>query len=194
MNARLFALLLPLLGAVAIAGLAGCQQQRSNCEESAPVVDTDVMAYLSKARALHHEANVEEAAGNVPGAIASLETLTKSPAPRPGAKIPEVEEVLADAYARLADLRLQRDDLDGAAKDVDAGLEHAGAPTYFRGHLLEVQGIIEEARAARFADAGRPDEAARARQKAVEVLRQAVDVQDQVIQRTLAAHDGGARP
>lgn len=194
MNARLFALLLPLLGVVPIAGLAGCQQQRSNCEESAPVVDTDVMAYLSKARALHHEANVEEAAGNVAGAIASLETLTKSPIPRPGTKIPEIEEVLADAYARLADLRLQRGDLDGAAKDVDAGLEHASAPTYFRGHLLEVQGIIEEARAAHFADAGRPDEAARARQKAVEVLRQAVDVQDQVIQRTLAAHDGGAKP
>jgi tetratricopeptide (TPR) repeat protein len=180
-----------VLGLVLAAGLAGCQQPRTNCDEGMAVVDTDVMAFLSKARALHHEANVEEAAGNVDGAIASLSALVKSPIPRPTTKVPEIEEVLADTYARLADLRLQKGDLDGASTDVDAGLAHATAPTYFRGHLLEVQGILEEARAARLADGGKAQDAERARAKAVELLRQAVDIQDQVIRGTLAGHDGG---
>lgn len=183
------------LAALIAAGVAvaGCRepQRRATCEELSDSVDTDVMAFLSKARALHHEANVQEAAGNVAGAVASLDTLVQSPVPRPGTKVPEVEEVLADAFARLADLRLQQGDLDRALADVQAGLAHAEAPTYFRGHLLEVEGSIEEARASRLADGGRPEEVERARAKALLVLRQAVDVQDQVIREALSAHDGG---
>lgn len=180
-----------LAAAIVAAGAVACQQPRSSGCDEITAVDTDVMAWLSKARALHHEANVEEASGNVDGAIASLESLVKSKVPRPETKVPEIEEVLADAHARLADLRLQKGDLDGASKDVEDGLAHATAPTYFRGHLLEVQGIIEEARAAKLADAGKPEDAERARQKAVGVLRQAVEIQDQVIRGTLAARDGG---
>lgn len=185
----------PLVAAVlgVAVALAGCHepQRHSTCDDFSGAVDTDVMAFLSRARALHHEANVHEAAGNVTGAIASIETLVQSPAPRPGTRVPEVEEVLADAYARLADLRLRQGELDRALGDVQAGLAHAGAPTYFRGHLLEVEGSIEEARASRLADGGAPAEVARARARAVFVLRQAVDVQDQVIREALAAGDGG---
>lgn len=172
----------------------GCQQQQQEkiCDDNgaaAPVVDTDVMAFLSKARALHHEANVKEQNNDIAGAIASLDTLVKSPVPRPGTSIPEVEEVLADTYARMADLKLQVSDVDGAAKDVESGLAFAKGTSYFHGHLLEVQGIVEEQRAVRFADAGKPDEAAKARSHAVQLLRQAVDMQDQVIKN--ATKEGG---
>ena len=101
----------------------------------------------------------------------------------------EVDEVLADAYARLAELRLQGGDLEGAQKDVQAGLERVAGPTYFRGHLLEVEGLVAEARASSLADAGKSGEATRARTQAVALLEEAVQVQQQVIERALG--DGG---
>jgi hypothetical protein len=180
-----------LLGAVAALGLTACNSNRSasgcpGATEGAPV-DTKVMAFLSAARALHHEADVKEQSGDLPGAIASLEKLVGLPRPRAN----EVDEVLADTRARLAEMRLQGNDLTGADREVHAGLEHAREPTYFRGHLLEVSGLIEERRAAALADAGKSDEAARAKARAVDLLERAVQVQEQVIGTTLG--DGGAR-
>ncbi|MDF2693920.1 MAG: hypothetical protein K0S65_2303, partial [Labilithrix sp.] len=103
-----------------------------------------------------------------------------------------IEEVLADAYARLAELQLRQGALDGAAEAIKSGLGHAPEPTYFRGHLVEVQGLVEEARASLLADAGKPEEAARTREKAIQLLEEVVRIQDQVIQRSLATRDGGA--
>jgi tetratricopeptide (TPR) repeat protein len=184
--------MLPLLLLAALA--CGCQQHSNvTCDDGmqgAGIVDTDVMAFLSKARAAHHEANVKEQQGKLAEAIAPLEQLVKSPLPRPGTPVPEVEEVLADTYARLADLKLQLGDIDGAEKDIDAGLAHASEPSYYRGHLLEVQGIAEEQRAARLADAGNAVEAQSARSHAITLLRQAVEIQDQVI-KNMTARDGG---
>jgi hypothetical protein len=57
--------------------------------------------------------------------------------------------------------------------------------------LLEVEGLVEEARAARLADAGNAAEAQRARERAIALLEEVVRIQDQVIQRSLAARDGG---
>jgi hypothetical protein len=76
---------------------------------------------------------------------------------------------------------------------VKSGLEHVAEATYFRGHLVEVQGLVEEARAASFADAGNAAEAARAREHAIQLLEEVVKIQDQVIQRSLAK-DGSAHP
>jgi hypothetical protein len=145
------------------------------------------MAFLSAARALHHEADVKDRAGDVAGAIASLERLVTMSAPH----ATEVDEVLADAYARLAEMRLETKDWAAADRDVSAGLEHARAPTYFRGHLFEVSGLVEEARAAALADAGKSDEATRLRARAVDAFEHAAEVQEQVIARALG--DGGAR-
>jgi hypothetical protein len=182
------------LPAVALAALAltGCRSNEgsvSGCPsatEAAPV-DTTVMAFLSAARALHHQADVKDQSGDVGGAIASLEKLVAMPGPRAN----EVDEVLADTFARLAEMRLEGKDWAGADRDLRAGLEHAREPTYFRGHLLEVSGILEERRAAALADAGRTDEAARARARAVDLLDLAVHVQEQVIAHALG--DGGRR-
>lgn len=177
----------------ALAGASGCRQgtTTSGCpgtEASGTPIDAPVLAFLSAARALHHEADVHEAEGDVQGALAALDRLVRLPAPR----AVEVDEVLADAYARIAELRLGRADLDAALRAVQEGLGHAEGPTYFRGHLLEVQGRIEEARAATLADAGHAGEAALARSRAMSLLEEAVGVQERVIDRALAPGDGGA--
>ena len=160
-------------------------------EDGGTAVDLELMAFLSEARALHHEANVREDASDLAGAIAAMQKLVHATRPHPEARIPEIEEVLADAYARLAELDVRAHDVDGASAAVREGMAHAPDATYFRGHLLEVGGIVEETRASLLADAGKSDEAAKARTRALASLEEAVDVQDKVIGRALG--DAGAR-
>lgn len=176
---------------LALALAVGCGR-RDGDGDGAPAVDTELMAFLSEARALHHQANLREDAGDLAGAIASMERLVAAQRPHPERPAPEVDEVLADAYARLAELRLRKGDLTSAADAVARGLERAPDPTYFRGRLVEVQGLVEEARAAELADAGRPEEAARARERAIQLLEEVVRIQDQVIKRSLANREAGS--
>lgn len=188
---RLVAGLVALAVAAFVALAVGCRGRDGGEQATAQVVDMDLMAFLSEARALHHQANIKEESNDLPGAAAAMKRLVGARRPHEGTTTPEVEEVLADAYARLAELELRQGALDAAAASVKAGLAHAPAPTYFRGHLIEVEGLIEEARAAGLADAGKPEDAARARERAIQLLEEVVRIQDQVIQRSLAARDGG---
>lgn len=175
---------------LALLGAAACRDQGSvsgcpGAESSAAPVDESLLAFLSAARSLHHEADVKVQGDDRAGAIAALRRLVEMPAPH----AVEADEVLADARARLAELELQGGDLEASDRDVQAGLQHVAGATYFRGHLLEVQGLVAEARAASLADAGRADEAAKARTKAVALLEEAVHVQEKVIEHALS--DGG---
>jgi tetratricopeptide (TPR) repeat protein len=160
-------------------------------ESEAPPVDTEIMAFLSEARALHHQANLREDSGDLPGAIHAMERLVTAKRPHPERPTPEVDEVLADAYARLAELELRRGAIDRAGDAIRSGIKHTPDATYFRGRLLEVEGLVEEARAASLADAGKTEEAARAREKAIQLLEEVVRIQDQVIQRSLANREAG---
>lgn len=183
--------LLVLVGlalAVAIGVGVGCGHDSSASNETP--IDTDIMAFLSEARALHHQANLKEDAGDLPGAVAAMERLVAAKRPHPEKRTPEVEEVLADAYARLAELQLKLGHLPEATKAIDSGLGHAPDATYFRGHLVEVQGLVMEANANELADAGKPEEAAKAREKAIQLLQEVVTIQEQVIQRSLSNKDG----
>ena len=180
-----------VLGLVLAVFACGKDAGRPNVEDAGSPIDTEVMAFLSEARALHHQANLKEDTGDVAGATQTMDRLVRASMPHPAQKTPEVEEVLADAYARLAELRLKARDMDGALLSITEGLKHAPEPTYFRGHLLEVQGIIEEGRASDLADAGKKDEAAQARVRAMAILQDAVRVQEQVIGKALGGPDGG---
>ena len=91
----------------------------------------------------------------------------------------------------MAELELQQNDIAAAQKDVETGLLHATDATYFRGHLLEVYGIVEETRTAELADAGQALAATQARSHALALLREAVDVQEAVIGRVLDAGEAG---
>jgi hypothetical protein len=194
------------------AGVAACSK-RERDGGGAPVravaavdagqpVDTETMAFLSEARALHHEANVKEQENDVRGAIAAVERIVRTRRPHAGDRdrVPEIEEVLADAFARIAELELRAGDVGAASRAANEGLGHATEATYFRGHLLEVQGIVEETRAATLADAGDARAAAAARVEATRLLEEAVGVQERVIGEALGegrdagdAREGGAR-
>jgi tetratricopeptide (TPR) repeat protein len=167
--------------------LLRCRSEEKVQPDESAVVDSELLAFLSLARAHHHEANLLEQSGDLRGAVAALRKIVDAPKPHPGQRVPEVEEVLADAYARIADLELQLKDSASARHDVETGLLHATDPTYFRGHLLEVFGIVEESRTAELVDAGRDAEADKARAHALALLREAVDVQEAVIARVLDA-------
>lgn len=175
---------------VTLAAVACDRHSTGSTGEDAPVVDMELMAFLSEARALHHQANLREEAGDLAGAASAMQRLVTAKPPR--AKAPEVEEVLADAYARLAELELKQNHLDPAQRAIESGLAHAPEPTYFRGHLVEVQGLVEESRSQALADAGKPEEAAKSREKAIQLLEEVVKIQDQVIQKSLASRDAEA--
>jgi hypothetical protein len=170
--------------------------ERREAADAAVAVDPPVMAYLSLARAMHHEANLKED-DDVPGAITALERLLAAKRPHPTDRIPEIEEVLADTCARIAELYVRQGDAKHANERVREGLTHAQGPSYFRGHLLEVGGISEEARAAALRDAGKADEAKGAKAHALELLHQAVMVQEQVVSESLGTtatrREGGSK-
>ena len=66
---------------------AGCP----SAELPGPPVDEALMAFLSAARALHHEADVRQSTGDTAGAIGSLEKLVALRAPA-AVEIYEVDE------------------------------------------------------------------------------------------------------
>jgi hypothetical protein len=54
-------------------------------------------------------------------------------------------------------------------------------PTYFRGHLFEVRGLVEERNAARLERAGDAAQAAQAKARALEAFEAAMKIQAEVI-------------
>jgi hypothetical protein len=141
------------------------------------------MSFLSRARAAHHAADNRESGGDLAAAVALLDGLIKGPIPsgRHGTA-PEIREVLADTRARLADLRSQIGAYELALKDVTEGLELAVEPSYFRGHLFEVRGLVEERRA-KAVEATEPDAARAGRQRALQSFEEAMSIQAEVIRR-----------
>ena len=148
----------------------------------APVVDPTLLAFLSKARAAHHRADLLQDDGDLDLAIAALEPVVA--VPRPGGA-PEADEVVADTYARLADLKSDLGDFDPALRDVEAGLALAARPTHFRGHLLEIEGVVLERRYRALDAMGETEEAARVKAQALDAFKGAIDVQEQVIDEAL---------
>lgn len=185
---RALPMLLPLL-VTSLLVLAGCSRAERRSPPPGPgaPLDTALVAFLSEARAQHHRANLAEADGSIDQAVAALQTLVKAAHPQ----TPEVDEVLADTYARLAELELERTAPAAALEDVNRGLALPAAP-YFRGHLLEVQGTALEARAEELADAGDARGAHDERGRAKQSLEEAVRIQDDVVRRALT--DAGAPP
>jgi len=82
---------------VALGAAFACSQSSSPSGDDSPAVDTELMAFLSMARALHHEANLKEDGNDLTGAIAAMDRLVTAKRPHAERQMPEVEEVLADA-------------------------------------------------------------------------------------------------
>jgi hypothetical protein len=148
-------------------------------------VDPILLAFLSRARAAHHLADDLESGGDLTASAAPLERLVSGPLPRvSGAELaPEVREVLADTYARLSDLHSRQGAFERALAEAKLGLGHAREPSYFRGHLLETEGLVEERHAKALERDGDQAGAAAIRKRAIELLEQAMAVQSGVIER-----------
>ena len=161
---------------LAALGLSGCGRSDAGPDACAcaaePVVDAALLAFLSKARAAHHQADLAQGDGDLELAVRALDGVVRGPRPRTasGERGPEVAEVLADTRARLADLRSDLGDFPLALRDVEDGLALATRPTHFRGHLFETKGVVLE-RQARALDArGEVQGAARATSDALDAF------------------------
>src|SRR4051812_7894410 len=116
-----------LLGLLLVVG--GCARRQTepapSCTEvdAGTPVDPLLLAFLSRARAAHHLADDHESQGDLEAGTAALAKLASGPFPRAnGSELPaEVREVLADTYARLADLRSRQGAFEPALADVRAG-------------------------------------------------------------------------
>jgi tetratricopeptide (TPR) repeat protein len=164
--------------------LCPCPPGSDGVGEAAPIDET-LLAFLSKARAAHHQADLAESLADRPRAIAALEQLVSGPIPGGDEPRPEAAEVLADTHARLADLRSADGAFAAALRDVEQGLSLAKQPSHFRGHLFEVRGLIEERKSRSLEEQGQAAAADEAKQSAMEAFEQAIDIQDEVIRRAL---------
>jgi tetratricopeptide (TPR) repeat protein len=181
-------------GGVALAtafGLVHCAQPKGGdpggeCAcRTGEIVDPTLLAFLGKARAAHHRADLAQEDGDVDVAIAALEPVAHGP--RPNA--PEAIEVVADTLARLADLKSDLGQHEAALADVEAGLTLADKPSHFRGHLLETKGVVLERRYRTLDAMGETEAAASFKARALDAFKAAIDVQDQVINDALLRRD-----
>lgn len=194
MRAARLGLFAVVLGVAAIVGCADAEppgrDPRPSAQAASPgkrPVSENIIAFLSKARASHHNADLFEAKGDLERAAAAIRAITDGPRPgdpRAGVAA-EVREVLADAYARLADLESRRGEFDAALAAVDAGLLLAVDVTHFRGHLFETRGLVFERRMKRFESEGNEAKAAADRQAALTAFETAIAIQDEVITKLL---------
>lgn len=153
------------------------------------LVDPPLLAFLSKARAVHLRADLAEDEGDKAEAVRLLDELVRSQVPGGESPGPEVREVLADTLARIAELEsaLERDD---AARDrVKRGLAFAREPSHFRGRLFEVLGAVEKRAYDRLRKGGDVAGARSAKERSLAALKEAMAIQEAVIEGAL----GGER-
>jgi hypothetical protein len=169
--------------------LGGCHK--------APVdacVDTDggepvgpaLLAFLSRSRSAHHRADAREEQKDLAAAESELSAIVQGPKP-PCHDAAEVREVLADTHARLADLRSRHADFAGALADIEHGLALVPEASYFRGHLFEVRGLVEERRSKALGAAGDGAGATAAQERALTAFQEAMRIQSEVIQKASPA-------
>jgi hypothetical protein len=166
--------------------------EQVECSVGQPVVDPALLAFLSKAKAAHHRADIAEDDEDGSGAVTQLEALVNGP--RPKADSAEVREVLADTLARLAELRSADGDFEDAMKDVDHGLKLAQERTHFRGRLKEVQGVVHQRFHKQLLADGNESKAAQQKAAAIHSFEAAIEIQDEVIKRALDDSAAGAPP
>jgi hypothetical protein len=160
-------LLAALVWALGVLVLPGCRQ-RTESSDQRPVEPT-LVAFLGRARAAHHRADLLEDKLELEQALAELGKVTGGPMADRAVEFAEIREVLADTRARMADLESRLGRPDEALREVAAGLELATEVTYFRGHLLEIRGLVEERRGRALAE------------RALDAFEQSMTVQAEVI-------------
>jgi tetratricopeptide (TPR) repeat protein len=148
--------------------------------------DEATTALLGSVRALHHQADVFEHAGDLERAAEAVRRVLALPLQR---ALPEYEDVRADAYGRLAELALRRGAPDDALGLTDTGLAEAPRESVLRARLLMVRGQCLGALANRARERGDSAAEVRRREEAIAVLEQSIAMNQRILARAL---DGGA--
>jgi hypothetical protein len=180
-----------LLGVLALSSpiVSACSRAQQVCSDrdsGDTPIDPTLLAFLSRARAAHHVADLQEDADTA-AAVAALLAVVDGPIPgQKGTAPAEAREVIADTQARISDLesRLQR--FDNALQRIESALGWVPETSYFRGHLFETRGIVEQRQAEEFAKSNRPLESAAAKARALIAFETAMQVQADVIRQTPA--------
>lgn len=166
----------------------GCSRQDRDCTptETRAVVDPALMSFLSRARAAHHLADNQEQ-GQSAQALATLRSVLSGPRPgSPNHLAAEVREVLADTSARVADIESQLDQFENATQTLLDALAWVPDASYYRGHLFEVLGLVEERRTRALERQGNVKEAASARDRAMAAFEESMKIQAEVIRNASA--------
>lgn len=187
------------MGIVACADQGGEVEAQPDCVLPADAVSPELLAFLSKARASHVRADLAMKDENTEVAIAALDELVDGSMPG-GPLAPEAREVLADTLARSAELRSTIGQFDEAKADITRGLKLAPELTHYRGRLMEVLGAVESRLHEKILDdiAAQQDAGADsaqiealekraedAKQRAILASMEAIDIQEDVINRAL---------
>lgn len=179
MTRRTLGAALVLLGLVA--GCAGME-----APHGPPPSNEAVMAVLGTVRALHHEADVFEGAGDFERATGAVRRILALEFPR---NMAEAEDLRADAYGRLAELALRRAAPDEALSLADTGLRDTRREGVLRARLMMVRGQSLGALADRSHAGGDDAAAARYRQQALDALEGSIALNQRLLRRLA---DGGA--
>lgn len=164
----------------------GCSKQPCSCpgesEQVAPI-EPRLIAFLSRARAAHHVADINED-DNPSQAVAALVEVVDGPVPQiAGVVPPEAREVVADTQARIADFQSRLMQFDDALKRITTALDQVPEPSYFRGHLFEVRGLVEQRHAAELLRTGQSEQAEKANARALQAFETAMQIQAEVIRK-----------
>lgn len=170
--------------AIAMALLLGCANRASS--PGGTPSNEAVMALLGTVRALHHEADVFEVAGDFERATGAVRRILALEFPR---NMAEAEDLRADAYGRLAELALRRAAPDEALSLADTGLRDTHRESVLRGRLMMVRGQSLGALADRAHAATDEVGARRLRDQAVEALEASIALNQRLLRRLA---DGGA--
>lgn len=158
-----------------LVGLAGCAQER---EER--LIDEHLMAALAQARALHHLADVHLEEGDPAKAEEAIGRIFEVDFPR-GA--PERDDVVVDAYGRLAKIQLAGDRLDEAAATLRKGHAESRRDTFYTASLNLIEGEIHEARSKKAREAGDEPAARSEARLAIESYEQSIAINERVMER-----------
>jgi len=169
----------------------------SDCAVGRPVVDPALIAFLSKAKVVHHRADLAEEDGDLAEAVEALDQLTTGPIPGGDQPPPEAREVLADTLARMAEIDSRRGKFDEGKAHVARGLTLAVETTHFRGRLMEVRGVVEQRLHDELLEEGDEEGAKQAKERAIAAFQEAIAIQDEVISKSLGelpVPSGSAQP
>lgn len=163
--------------------LHGCAPQSPS--NSPP--DEATMAILGTVRALHHEADVYEHAGDFTRASQAVRRVLAIDYPRGMLEAPDLR---ADAWGRLAELSLRGNKPDDSLSQANTGLEAPAPDSVFRARLLMVKGqalgaLSDRARALH--DTATADGL---RDQALTALEASISMNQRVLARVT---DGGSR-